>query len=59
MEINKIESYIKWCSEAAHYFENRKTNGEDLAHWSNVINAQTAREISSFLRTIKDHQNGN
>lgn len=45
------EKLAKWCDEAARYFERRQTNGEDMAHWSNVMNAQNARKAATLLRT--------
>lgn len=37
---------IKWLRECAEYFERRDTGGEDMAHWANVANAETARKIA-------------
>lgn len=48
-----LPSLAKWADEAARYFENRPTNGEDLAHWSNVMNAENARKIASYLRAAE------
>jgi hypothetical protein len=35
--------------EAARYFEERPTGGEDRAHWSNVYNAENCRRIAKRL----------
>lgn len=36
--------------EAARYFSNRPTNGEDAAHWANVYNAENCTKTAEFLR---------
>lgn len=43
------EAYIIFLNEAADYFEQRPTNGEDRAYWSNVFNAETCRKIAKEL----------
>jgi len=40
---------IAWLREAARYFRNRPTNGEDRAHWANVYNAQNADNLADRL----------
>lgn len=40
---------VTFLREAAEYFENRPTNGEDKAHWSNVYNAKNCRDIAAML----------
>lgn len=35
--------------EAARYFEERPTNGEDKAHWSNVYNGDSCRRAADFI----------
>lgn len=43
---------IAFLEEAARYFENRPTHGEDRAHWSNVYNAENCRKIAVALRAF-------
>jgi hypothetical protein len=45
------ETAIAFLEEAARYFENRPTNGEDRAHWSNVYNGKNCRDIAAMLTT--------
>lgn len=40
---------IAWLKEAANYFKNRPTNGEDSAHWANVYNSQFAASLADRL----------
>lgn len=40
---------ISFLEEAAKYFEKRPTNGEDMAHWSNVYNAENCRKIANLI----------
>lgn len=47
------DELIAWCNEAARYFENRPTNGEDAAHWANVSNAENARKVADALRSAQ------
>lgn len=47
------EAAIEFLTEAANYFENRPTYGEDRAHWSNVYNADNCRKIATMLGTEK------
>lgn len=44
-----IKAMRKWLLDAANYFDRRPTGGEDLAHWSNVQNAENCRKISRLL----------
>jgi hypothetical protein len=44
------EDAIKFLEEAAHYFENRPTGGEDKAYWSNVYNAENCRKIAEMIK---------
>lgn len=48
--INK-EGAISFLKEAARYFENRSTGGEDSAYWANVYNAENCRKIIELLET--------
>lgn len=44
------EDAINFLEEAARYFENRDTKGEDAAYWSNVYNATNCRKIVELLK---------
>lgn len=44
-------SDAEWLEEAARYFENRSTGGEDMAFWANVSNAERCRSIAQSLRS--------
>lgn len=46
---NNIERAVKFLDDAARYFENRPTNGEDRAYWANVYNAENCRDIIKIL----------
>lgn len=48
----KFEAEIAWLKEAARYFSNRPTGGEDAAHWANVYNAENANKIASHLDAL-------
>lgn len=41
-----------FLEEAARYFENRPTNGEDRAHWANVQNAENCRKVAAHVATL-------
>jgi hypothetical protein len=40
--------------EAARYFEERPTNGEDGTHWANVYNADNCRRAADFIDKFWD-----
>lgn len=42
-----------WLAEAARYFENRPTRGEDRAHWTNVTNAAACRKIAELITALR------
>lgn len=46
--MNRAEA-VAWLDEAARYFANRPTGGEDTAHWSNVANAEACGKIAALL----------
>lgn len=48
----RFDDEIAWLQEAARYFANRPTGGEDAAHWSNVCNAENANKIASHLDAL-------
>ncbi|MEO9297586.1 hypothetical protein [Devosia alba] len=39
-----------WLDKAASYFEKHPTDGEDMAFWANVANAERCRTIAARLR---------
>lgn len=44
---------IEFLREAARYFLNRDTGGEDKAHWANVYNAENCNRIADKLSAIR------
>jgi hypothetical protein len=53
-ESMKKDAAISFLEEAASYFESRSTGGEDMAHWSNVANAENCRKIVRLLSILSD-----
>jgi hypothetical protein len=45
-----VDGAIKFLDEAAKYFSNRPTGGEDRAYWANVYNSERCKWIAQFLR---------
>lgn len=43
------KSAILFLEEAARYFTNRPTKGEDRAYWANVYNAENCLKIRDLL----------
>ncbi len=43
---------VVFLREAARYFTNRSTGGEDRAHWSNVYNARNCLRIADRLAAL-------
>lgn len=50
----EVEALRVFALDAVRYFENRPTNGEDAAHWSNVSNAETMRKIATRLTSLAE-----
>jgi hypothetical protein len=48
---------IVWLQEAARYFEKRDTRGEDSAFWSNLYNAEAARDIANLIKELTESEN--
>lgn len=48
---------ISWLEAAARYFEKRDTKGEDSAFWSNVYNAEQARDIAELIKDLVEGNN--
>lgn len=44
-----VDMAVAWLTEAARYFGERPTCGEDAAFWANVANAENCRRIASLL----------
>ena len=40
---------VAFLLEAASYFRNRPTGGEDMAFWSNVTNAENCERIAFLI----------
>lgn len=47
-----VEKLAKWATAAAIYFSQRPTHGEDMAHWANVSNNDSANKIAATLRAL-------
>lgn len=47
--VTDADTAIEFLEEAARYFENRPTGGEDRAYWSNVYNSENCRKIAAML----------
>lgn len=45
-----VEKLAKWAT--AIYFSQRPTHGEDMAHWANVSNSDSANKITASLRAL-------
>ena len=43
----------KFLHNAAKYFENRPTDGEDTAHWANTYNAEKCRKIAAEIEKLR------
>lgn len=50
--VTDTKSDTDFLRAAAKYFENRPTEGEDRAHWSNVYNAKNCRDIADRLAAL-------
>lgn len=50
---------IKWLKECSRYFENAAAqSSEDNAHWSNILNAQSALRIAELLSNTPSGDGG-
>ncbi len=52
----KTLDIIAWLTEARRYFSTRPTNGEDSAHWSNVMNSEMCGKIASWIDRLVHHR---
>jgi hypothetical protein len=43
----------KFLHNAAKYFENRPTDGEDTAYWANTYNAEKCRKIANEIEKLR------
>lgn len=48
-----LDEMISFLGGTAEYFENKPTEGEDRAYWSNVYNAERCRQIAEELHRLK------
>jgi hypothetical protein len=46
------ESAVAFMTEAARYFGNRDTGGEDSAFWSNVANQKNCEDIAALISSL-------
>jgi hypothetical protein len=44
----------KFLHNAAKYFENRPTDGEDTAYWANTYNAEKCRKIADEIEKLRE-----
>lgn len=44
---------IKFLNEMASYWERRPTEGEDMAHWAGVYNAENCRKIAALVEATR------
>jgi hypothetical protein len=47
---------VKFLREAANYFRNRPTKGEDMAHWSNTVNADNCERLVATLQAYAERE---
>lgn len=47
------EGPVSFLREAATYFRNRPTNGEDSAHWANVYNAENCEKAADRIEALE------
>ena len=52
MDREAVEKDVAFLREAARYFANRPTDGEDRAHWSNIANSESCERIANRLSTL-------
>jgi hypothetical protein len=43
----------KFLHNAAKYFENRPTDGEDTAYWANTYHAEKCRKIANEIEKLR------
>lgn len=52
------DKHILFLHDAAEYFERRPTGGEDRAHWANVYNAKSCREVAAEIEQLREAVSG-
>ena len=52
------EANVDFLLETASYFEKRPTDGEDIAFWANVYNAENCRKAADDLKSKKEEVEG-
>lgn len=55
-EIISPRAAIQYLKDAAAYFVNRDTKGEDAAFWANVQNAENCRRIARLIEALDPDQ---
>jgi hypothetical protein len=48
------EADVAFLLDAARFFDNADTGGEDRAHWANISNARRCREIADRLDALSN-----
>ena len=48
-ELISAKAAVQYLKDAASYFANRDTNGEDSAFWANIQNAENCRRIARLI----------
>ena len=46
---------VEFLREAANYFANRPTNGEDRAYWANVYNSEKCIKAADEIEQLRNH----
>lgn len=48
------EAAAEFLYEMARYWDRQPDNGEDMAHWAHVFNAENCRAIADLVRRQKN-----
>jgi hypothetical protein len=51
-ELMSPQAAISYLKDAANYFKNRDTKGEDSAFWANIQNAENCRRIARLIKAL-------
>lgn len=52
IEHKNDDANLKFLEDAAKFFENRPTGGDDMAFWANVVNADICRGIAIRMEAL-------
>lgn len=52
-QVKEPKGLVRFLREAAKYFENRDTGGEDRAYWANVYNAESCRAAADLIENYE------